>query len=126
MTVLNGIDIESQSPGRWTSFQPNGKAVVDYAIMSTNATKWVDKMVVALPTSDPGDDWADHMALVLTVLKPKESAPEIPRSDTELPQGDVALNWICRKIKGVKTNGETAFPYPLPGEGYPPHSDPCQ
>ncbi|KAF8071545.1 ribonuclease H-like domain-containing protein, partial [Lyophyllum atratum] len=67
LTVLNGTEREHSTPGRFTSFQPNGQAVIDYALVSTEALPRVESLQIMTPHADPDDDWADHVPIVVTV-----------------------------------------------------------
>ncbi|KAF5383608.1 hypothetical protein D9615_003499 [Tricholomella constricta] len=67
LCILNGTATEAHTPGRFTSFQPNGRAVVDYAIVSLRALALVLELKVLELPEDPDCAWADHTPLVLTV-----------------------------------------------------------
>lgn len=67
LCILNGTAYEQNSPGRYTSFQAQGCAVVDYAIVSEELLPMVLGFHVCLPADDPDEDWADHAAIVLQV-----------------------------------------------------------
>ncbi|KAJ7207232.1 hypothetical protein GGX14DRAFT_297004, partial [Mycena pura] len=68
LDILNGTCFERGAPGGFTSFQPNGKAVVDYALFSRGFLNMlsVDSLqVVPVPS-----DWSDHAILALHVVIP--------------------------------------------------------
>ncbi|KAF8057020.1 hypothetical protein FPV67DRAFT_1381679, partial [Lyophyllum atratum] len=67
LSILNGTRKEDHSPGRYTSFQPNGCAVVDYAVVTSASLASVGGLAVAAPTPHSDDAWADHVQLVLSL-----------------------------------------------------------
>ncbi|KAF5379509.1 hypothetical protein D9615_006527 [Tricholomella constricta] len=69
LCILNGTTTEDHTPGRFTSFQPNGQAVVDYAIVSLSALALVLHLKVLEPPKNPDNAWADHTPLILTVSR---------------------------------------------------------
>lgn len=111
--VLNGTDVECQSPGRYTSFQPNGQAVVDYALVSSTMLPYVDKLQVSLPSSNPSDDWADHTSLTLVVdrslLQHKPRPALTPHVEAPMSGENTALDWLCEKTMASVTDSTSAL-----------------
>ncbi|KAJ7778030.1 hypothetical protein DFH07DRAFT_680597, partial [Mycena maculata] len=70
LCILNGTSFESASPGRYTSWQPNGQSTIDLAMVSTGLIPFVKSFHVECPTPDPEDDWADHTRICLTIRVP--------------------------------------------------------
>ncbi|PPQ84469.1 hypothetical protein CVT26_007405, partial [Gymnopilus dilepis] len=60
LAILNGVDKFKES-SKFTSYQPRGMAVVDYAITNVMLVPQITKFEV----SDPLLEWADHAPLVL-------------------------------------------------------------
>jgi hypothetical protein len=61
---LNGTYLESPNTGSYTSFQPIGSSVIDYAICSPLFLDLVKSLTVNDIT---GLDWSDHAALLLCI-----------------------------------------------------------
>ncbi|KAJ7498121.1 hypothetical protein B0H11DRAFT_1631838, partial [Mycena galericulata] len=68
LEILNGTEIESNSSGSYTSFQPAGKAVVDYALFSRAFLNMVPAHSLQIIRVPP--DWSDHAILALRVILP--------------------------------------------------------
>ncbi|KAJ7696727.1 hypothetical protein B0H17DRAFT_1197835 [Mycena rosella] len=89
MDILNGTLIEGSSPGAYTSFQPNGDAVVDYALFSPDFLHMVPASSLQITRVD---DWSDHAILTLCVVMPTHqpeatfpSAPSLPLQSPARP-----------------------------------------
>ncbi|KAJ6448723.1 hypothetical protein C8R47DRAFT_391643 [Mycena vitilis] len=75
LSILNGTSLERSSPGRLTSWQPNGESswqpngesTIDYGFVSNNLLPMVHEFHVELPTEDPDDNWADNMRICITL-----------------------------------------------------------
>ncbi|KAJ7458384.1 hypothetical protein B0H11DRAFT_1645315, partial [Mycena galericulata] len=68
LEILNGTEIETTSPGGFTSFQFAGKAVVDYVLFSRDFLRMVPaKSLQVIPVPK---EWSDHAILALRVLLP--------------------------------------------------------
>nr|GAT42335.1 predicted protein [Mycena chlorophos] len=92
LCILNGTALESVMAGRFTSFQPGGSSVIDFAIASRSLLPYVQDFHVELPTADPDDDWSDHTAISVgldgslfthtaAVSAQKKTAPRDPPPD---------------------------------------------
>ncbi|KAJ7436786.1 hypothetical protein B0H11DRAFT_1651449, partial [Mycena galericulata] len=67
LEILNGTHIERDHPGAYTSFQGAGKAVVDYALFSTEFLEMVPSGALQIFRVD---GWSDHAVLALHVRVP--------------------------------------------------------
>ncbi|KAJ7735418.1 hypothetical protein DFH07DRAFT_693341, partial [Mycena maculata] len=76
LEILNGTSIEGDAPGAFTSFQPNGRAVVDYALFSREFIDMLPpKALQIIPV--PGE-WSDHAIIALFIPLPPPSV-HLPR-----------------------------------------------
>ncbi|KAJ6449698.1 hypothetical protein C8R47DRAFT_1262688, partial [Mycena vitilis] len=50
LSILNGTSFERSSPGRLTSWQPNGESTIDYGFVSNSLLPMVREFHVELPT----------------------------------------------------------------------------
>ncbi|KAJ7837622.1 hypothetical protein B0H13DRAFT_1547651, partial [Mycena leptocephala] len=69
MEILNGTLFERDSPGAFTSFQPNGEAVVDYALFSREFLSMLKPGALQVIRTDR-DTWSDHAFLALHLSFP--------------------------------------------------------
>ncbi|KAJ7100125.1 hypothetical protein B0H15DRAFT_509146 [Mycena belliarum] len=76
LEILNGTHVEVSSPGAYTSFQPNGNAVVDYALFSRDFMSMVQSQSLQIFRAE---DWSDHAILSLTVIMPTATPDPLPR-----------------------------------------------
>jgi hypothetical protein len=101
LCILNGPSLETASPGRFTSWQPAGQSVIDYAIVSQNLLPLVRKFHVELPTEDEDEDYSDHMRICITFdAKAFEYALLPP--NTVKPQISVGENTLISSIKKLR------------------------
>ncbi|KAF7342021.1 RNA-directed DNA polymerase from mobile element jockey [Mycena venus] len=76
MEILNGTRFEASPQGAFTSFQPGGMAVVDYALFSCDFLDLLPPntiQIVPTPSS-----WSDHAILALHVTFPTTPTPNPP------------------------------------------------
>lgn len=70
LILLNGISLFETKTLKFTSFQPRGQAVVDYAIANKTGLELTRDLEVLNPTLQ----WSDHAALSLELMLPSESS----------------------------------------------------
>ncbi|KAJ3809592.1 hypothetical protein F5876DRAFT_66348 [Lentinula aff. lateritia] len=66
MSVINGTVLEVNRPGAYTSHQHNGKAVVDYCVVSNDMLNAVKHMRVYGNPKQVEDRWSDHSMLSIS------------------------------------------------------------
>jgi hypothetical protein len=81
LVILNGTLLETASPGRFTSWQPGGSSVIDYAIASKSLLPQIQKLHIESPTLDPDDDWSHYSRICITldadIFKINPPAPDM-------------------------------------------------
>ncbi|KAJ7355807.1 hypothetical protein DFH08DRAFT_625201, partial [Mycena albidolilacea] len=68
LEILNGTVYEGSSPGVFTSHQPGGEGMVDYALFSTDFLAWLkpgDLQIIPVPR-----EWSDHSIIALHITFP--------------------------------------------------------
>ncbi|KAF5382677.1 hypothetical protein D9615_003053 [Tricholomella constricta] len=63
LVILNGTTYEHHSPGAYTSLQPGGSSVVDYALLSRQLLPNLPGVALTISQSD----WSDHAQLLLHI-----------------------------------------------------------
>ncbi|KAJ7757275.1 hypothetical protein DFH07DRAFT_742271, partial [Mycena maculata] len=68
LEILNGTSFEGDAPGQFTSFQPNGRAVVNYALFSREFTSMLPPKVLRIIPVPA--EWSDHVIIALFIPLP--------------------------------------------------------
>ncbi|KAF5384196.1 hypothetical protein D9615_003127 [Tricholomella constricta] len=122
LCILNGMDSEVHTPGRFTSFQPNGQAVVDYAIVSLRALALVLNLEVMEPPKDPDCAWADHTPVILSVdrtlavMEPTRVGRR-EKIQPEWPAAELRIDLLCEATMESKETLEQGLEW-LYGKTY--------
>lgn len=74
LVILNGTAKEASSPGSFTSHQPTGSSVIDYAIANDEATELVTSLMVS---KEPGY-LSDHSVITVEIQIMQNSPPPLP------------------------------------------------
>ncbi|KAJ7061886.1 hypothetical protein C8F01DRAFT_1231043 [Mycena amicta] len=90
--IVNGTTLETTSPGRYTSWQPNGESMIDYAIVSRELMSKVRRLHIETPCADPADEWSDHMRICLTMDASIIEARRRPQWRPTAPRPDFSGN----------------------------------
>ncbi|PPQ72667.1 hypothetical protein CVT25_007993, partial [Psilocybe cyanescens] len=82
--IINGTCLEHSTGERWTSYQPNGNSVVDYAIASEELLPSVDRLLVEKIPGFRDDHASIHLVLGRDILQMTEVQTYNGRSLTDL------------------------------------------
>ncbi|KAJ4473434.1 hypothetical protein C8J55DRAFT_433844, partial [Lentinula edodes] len=67
LAIVNGTELESPHRGSYTSHQHNGKAVVDYILVSQALCMLIKNLSIEVRPVSKKDQWSDHSKLSLVI-----------------------------------------------------------
>ncbi|KAJ7490162.1 hypothetical protein B0H11DRAFT_1692069, partial [Mycena galericulata] len=65
MSIINGSQYDINTHAHYTSFQPMGSSVIDFAMVSNSALPEMENMRFAV--NDFGHEWSDHAAISMYI-----------------------------------------------------------
>nr|GAT47627.1 predicted protein [Mycena chlorophos] len=113
LVILNGTIKEAAVPGAFTSFQPRGATVIDFAICSPSLLERLETGALVIARQAK---WSDHATLSIEVAA--DRVPEVPRFPRAPPMqfpGETKLDRLAADAvrAGVDSEGHAARLYGL-------------